>query len=118
MEVEVLGKKYKVLEVIYKKNAEHDLFVCQSPLGYKECFQRFDIGRELKEKKFGKAITWTYEEIKIIEEAIKNKLSTAEICKLVELNRHTELAIRNKVMVIKQKATYDKESKPRFNIKF
>lgn len=117
MEIEVLNKKYEVLEIIPKKHEEHDLFVCKASAGYKECFHRMDIGRELKEKKIAQAVAWTREERKLIIESLKNGLSTREISKLMELNRHTESAIRSEVLRIKTKMKYE-ESKPRFNIKF
>lgn len=117
MEIEVLNKKYEVLEIIPKKNEEHDLFVCKAPAGYRECFHRMDIDRELKEKKIAKSVAWTREERKLIRESLKNGLSTREISKLTELNRHTEPAIRNEVLRVRAKMEYE-ENKPRFNIKF
>lgn len=73
MTIEVLGKTYEVIEVIEKKHEEHDLFVCKAPAGYRECFQRFDIGREARKTGVTESVPWNYDEIIIIKKQIKTR---------------------------------------------
>ena len=134
MKIEILGKQYEAdeeyehicvdrreyipLKIFAKNNELKDMLLCvDMKTGCRECFYRMDIGRELKEKKMSKAVAWTKEERQFIKEALKNGLSTREISKLTELNRHTEPAIRSEVLRIKTKIKFE-ENKPRFNIKF
>lgn len=42
MKKNIKGTWYEVIEVIPKNLEKHDLFVCVSEFGYKECFQRYD----------------------------------------------------------------------------
>lgn len=124
MEIEVFNKKYEVLEIIPKKHEEYDLFVCRAPAGYKECFQRIDIGREPKKINMTDSVSWTYGEIHIIKEAIKKGVSYIEIPQYKGLERHTENAIRSRYSKIKREMLWKEESErerkkgPRFNIKF
>lgn len=117
MEIEVFNKKYEVLEIIPKKHEEHDLFVCKAPAGYRECFQRFDIGREARKTVQLEQVPWNYDEIIIIKNKLKQGLIPNEISKCEELKRHTPLAIANKARLLRQQMTF-KETSPRFNIKF
>lgn len=124
MKIEVLGKIYEVLEIIPKKHEEYDLFVCTTPAGYKECFQRIDIGREPKIIKMSDAVSWTTEEIDIIKQEFLKGKTTDEISKNEKLNRHTQTAIRSRAiqvrnrMVFKNELAQNRKREPRFNIKF
>ncbi len=106
MKIEVLGKIYEVLEIIPKAHKEYDLFLCKSALGYRECFQRIDIGRELKIKKKAQFVSWEYNEIQAMKEAIKSGLCANDIVALPELSRHTETAIRNRLIYVKRDMKY------------
>ena len=122
MEIEVFNKKYEVLEIIPKKHEEHDLFVCKAPAGYRECFQRFDIGREARKTVQLEQVPWNYDEIIIIKNKLKQGMTPTQISKCEELKRHTETAIYSKALRVRMdmnlKNAREKESKPRFNIKF
>lgn len=118
MKIEVLGKTYEVLEIIEKKHCAHDLFVCRAPAGYRECFQRIDIGRlPRKAVVIDKHVSWNYDEIAIIKNRLAEGLLPSQIAKIAEITRHTPQAVENKARAIKRHEQ-EKETKPRFNIKF
>lgn len=57
MKKQIKGILYEVIEVIPKNLEKHDLFVCVSEYGYKECFQRCDWeGNLLPDKR---KLRWT-----------------------------------------------------------
>ena len=122
--IEVLGKTYEVIEVIPKKHSEYDLFVCKAPEGYKECFQRIDLGQKQKIVRMSESVQWTYDELEIVKEALKNGKTATEISKYEQLNRHTQNAIYVRANELKSKMKLEKQieeerkHEPRFNIKF
>ena len=124
MIIEVLGKEYEVIEIIPKKCSEHDLFICKAPAGYRECFQRCDIGRTKKVREVYESVAWTCEEVNIIKEAIKNGVPLKEIAKNEQLNRHTVDAAFHKAtqtrraMIWKKQMEQEKISRPRFKVRF
>lgn len=124
MMVEVLGKQYEVIEIIPKKYPEQDLFICKSKYGFKECFQRFDIGREPRKVKMTDGVDWTCKEVQIVKEALNNNIPIKDIATYSELNRHTENAIIHKAttmkreMLWKEEAEREKRREPRFKVRF
>jgi hypothetical protein len=121
MIVEVLGKQYEVIEILQKKYPEHDLFLCKSKYGFKECFQRFDIGREARSYTAGEQVSWACDEIRLIKSYLEKGKTIKEITEHEELKRHTPLAIETKARRIKQQIIFEeklKATKPRFNFKF
>lgn len=124
MTIEVLGKTYEVIEVIPKKHSEYDLFLCKSKAGYKECFQRIDIGREPKKVKMSDAVAWTLDEIELIKNELRRGKLPCEIAMNEKLNRHTQNATYVRARDIKNNMIYKKELKddrkrgPRFKVRF
>lgn len=124
MTIEVLGKTYEVIEVILKKHSEHDLFLCKAPAGYKECFQRIDIGREPRKIKMTDSVAWTIDEIEIIKAELKNGKLPGEIAMDERLDRHTENARYVKAKNIQNQMVFRKElnvvskRQPRFKVRF
>ena len=122
--IEVLGKTYEVIEVIPKKHSEYDLFLCKSKAGYKECFQRIDIGREPKKVKMSDAVNWTLEEIELIKDELRKGKLPGEIAMNEKLSRHTQNATYVRARDIKNNMIYKKElkeekiSRPRFKVRF
>lgn len=57
MKKEIKGIWYEVIEVIPKKLSQHDLFICMSEYGYRECFQRCDWEGNLRID--GRKLRWT-----------------------------------------------------------
>lgn len=122
--IEVLGKTYEVLEILPRKHSEYDLFLCKAPAGYKECFQRIDIGREPKKLKMSDAVSWTLAEIEIIKDELRKGKLPGEIAMNEKLNRHTQNATYVRARDIKNNMIYKKElkeekiSRPRFKVRF
>lgn len=57
MKKEIKGIWYEVVEVVPKKLPQHDLLICMSEYGFRECFQRCDWEETLLPDK--RKLRWT-----------------------------------------------------------
>ena len=57
MKKQIKGTWYEVIEVIPKKLPQHDLLICMSEYGFRECFQRCDWEGNLRID--GRKLRWT-----------------------------------------------------------